>query len=147
MTTYQSAAVISGVMPDYARAGGVLNRYGTYTPAAALAEGSTIEMVPIPKNARIIQINILLASHDCIGTYDVGDGDDGDRFMDGIAAVTGGAAQVFDLFADGSTAGINYKYTSQDTIDIVVKESLLSAKTRLDMTVQYTMCGTIADET
>lgn len=148
MSTVQSTAVVAGVMPDYARAGGVLNRHASYTVGTtALAEGDTIEMIPVPKHGTVIGLNVLLASHDCIGTYDVGDGGDGDRFMDGIAAVTGGAMQVFNLFSDGTSAGVNYKYTAQDTIDFIVKESLLSPKTRVDMNVQYVMAGTIADET
>ena len=145
MAVLQSTAVVAGVMPDYARAGGVLHRHGTYTNAAEKEEGTTIEMVPIPKGARIIDMTVLIASATSFGTFDVGDGGDVDRFFNGIDTATA-ADNNFTLYADGTSNGPNYEYTAEDTIDIAVMDSDLSAKTRIDLNVTYVMAGTIADE-
>ena len=145
MTVIQSAAVVAGVMPDYARAGGVLCRFGTYTPTTDKAAGTTIQMVPVPKNARIIDMHVTLASCTSFGTFDVGDGSDTDRFFDGIDTATN-ADNNYTLHVDGTSNGANYKYTANDTIDVVVVDSLMADKTRLDVTVWYTMADTIADE-
>lgn len=146
MTVLQSTAVVAGIMPDYARAGGVINRYATYTVASDVEEGTTIEMVPIPANARILNINLLIASCTSFGTFNVGDAGDTNRFFAAIDTATN-ADNNFTLFVDGTSNGANYKYTAQDTIDIAPADSDLPAKTRIDMNVQYVMCGTIADET
>lgn len=143
MVIKQSTAVVAGIMPDYARAGGVLNRYGTYTVATTqLAANQTIEMVPIPAGARIINMGVKLATAKSDCHLDVGDGGDIDRFFDGV---DGAADDSWALFGDGTSNGHNYQYTVEDTIDIFVKESAMGVGTRVDLNVQYVM-GNIADE-
>ena len=145
MSTVQSSAVISGIMPDYAKIGGVLNRVGSYTVAtAALAVDDVIEMVPIPEDAKIIDMKLGIASASKFSTFDVGDASDVNRFFDGIP--TGMVDNTFSLFGDGTSNGPNYRYTGQDTIDITVLTSQLAVGTRLDLSVQYIMVGTITDE-
>ena len=144
MSTLYSDAVTSGIMPDYARVGGVISRTASYTAAAAVAVDDVIQMIPIPKDAKILDMKLGIASASKFSTLDVGDASDVDRFFDGIP--TGMVDNTFSLFGDGTTNGMNYRYTTQDTIDITVLDSQLAIGTRLDLSVQYTIAGTIRDE-
>lgn len=145
MSIVQSNAVISGVTPNDIKIGGVLNRIGEYTVATALSTDDVVQMVPIPKDARIVDMKLGIASASKYSTLDVGDGSDVDRYFDGIP--TGMVNNTFSLFGDGMSNGMNYTYTSQDTIDITVLTSQLGVGTKLDLHVQYIMVGTIKDET
>lgn len=144
MSIVKSAAVTSGITPDHAKVGGVLNRIGEYTVTATLTANDVVQMVPIPKNARIINMNLGFSGANVDSTLDVGDGGDVDRFFDGIP--TGMVDNKFTLFSDGTTNGMNYTYSAQDTIDIKVLTNDLDIGTRLDLNVQYVMVGTIKDE-
>lgn len=145
MATVQSDAVVSGITPDHARAGGVLNRIGEYiVTTTALSANDVIEMVPIPASARIVDMKVGFSGANNDSTLDVGDASDVDRFFDGLP--TGMLDNKFTQFADGTTNGFNYKYTAQDTIDIKVLTNDLDVGTRLDLNVQYVIVGTIDDE-
>lgn len=144
MTIYQSTAVVAGVMPDHTRAGGVLNRYGIYTASTELTSPCTIEMVPIPAGARIVDMGLAVSSPQSDVHISLGDGSDTNRFFD---AVDGAAAFDVSLFVDGTTNGYGYKYSSQDTIDVYTGESNYANGVKIRLMVQYVMTGTIEDET
>lgn len=155
MTTHQSEAVIAGIMPDYSRAGVVLARTGYITTAAQdeIISGDTIQMVPVPKNAQILDIHITasktggtLAITDCTGVH-VGDGASPSRFFDDA---TLSAQAALSLSRHQSHPGaIGYTYDEgADTIDIALTSAatVLETSVKIMMTVFYKMAGSIKDE-
>lgn len=145
MATLRTAKVAAGVQP---RAGheGVLAVSATYTLAAALALNDVIEMVKVPKGAKIL--NMHLASDDLdTGSaaiiLAVGDGTTVDRFIKGsTVAQAGGVARL----GDGVTAALmsgafGYTYTVDDTIDVKVTTAPATGTTAGDivLTVFYMM--------
>lgn len=145
MTTVRSDAVTAGIMPNLMKAGGILNRIADYTVVtSALANGTTIEMVPIPKDAKIVDMKLSVRSATDACTLDVGDASDRDRFFDGVGC--GLVNVAFSQFGDGTSNGINYRYTSQDTIDVHVLTTTMAVGTEVNLNVSYVMVGTIRDE-
>lgn len=154
MTTQKSDAVKSGLMPDYSRAGVVLCRTGMYHAAAQdeIICGDTVQMVPIPKNAQILDIHIVaklaggtLSWAGCTGCH-VGDGASPTRFMDDVSL---GNVIHLCMEDDGKPAGIGYTYDEgEDTIDIAfTKMSTVNmTDTIIIMNVYYKMAGSISDE-
>lgn len=148
MTTHQSAAVQSGIMPDHALAGNVHVRYGYITTADDdMVSGDTLELVPIPENARILQI-ILKSSTDIPGAsgIEVGDGASNGRFFNGISL--GAASRFFQLGVCGVFSGLGYKYAQDDTIDLFLRKAATKVPTSstIQLWVIYNITGTISDE-
>jgi len=144
MTTYYSAAVLAGLMPDLALAGVVLCRSGSYTATAELATGAVIQMVPVPKGAKIIEINGTVVGAASGTSIDVGDGGNDDRYIDGFSQ--GSLGSIFSWSDDGVYGGVGYTYSTADTIDVTAKATLASGAV-LKINVLYKMTGTLADET
>jgi hypothetical protein len=144
MGILKTTAVNAGIMPDHTRAGVVLNRYGVYTIATIFQTAKTIEMVPIPKGARIVGMGLSLSSAVSDVTISVGDGSATNRFF---ASLAGSADFGANMFGEGASNGWNYKYTAQDTIDVYTGDSDLGVGVKIRLNVQYVMTGTIADET
>ena len=154
MTTWKSDAVKAGLMPDYSRAGVVLCRTGVYYTDAQdeIVSGDTIQMVPIPKNAQILDVVITakllagtLAFEGASGCH-VGDGACPSRFMDDASL---GNAIMLCIVDDGRPASIGYTYDEgEDTIDIAVKKAATvnQTYTTIIMNVYYKMAGSISDE-
>jgi hypothetical protein len=149
MATVYSDAATSGVMPDHALAGVVLCRSGNYTATADLAAGTVIQMVPIPKDAIILDIAVTLFNNACDGHINVGDGSSNNRFIDTCPMCYHTYRLVGQLDAAGLGVEKNhqYKYTAQDTIDIVTETSDLASGAILRLDVYYKMAGSITDET
>lgn len=154
MTTHQSDAVKAGLMPDYSRAGVVLCRTGhiTFDAQDEFISGDTIEFVPIPKNAQILDIHLIakLAG----GTLDftaatgvhIGDGGSSCRFMDDVSI---GEVEMATMANQGKPAAIGYTYDEgADTIDLFLKSAATVNQTDLVliMNVYYKMAGSIKDE-
>ena len=155
MTTYSSAAVNAGIMPDYSKAGVLLSRtavftLGTDTGGISLAAADVVQMVPIPKGAQII--NILCENNCGLGIYnvEVGDGNSNSRFF---GYVFTGVIMRNDFFnantlaRDPNSASV-YTYTEDDTIDWTFLSSGLTEMSgfTIAMTVIYKMEGEIKDE-
>lgn len=145
MATFKTDAVKSGIMPDDLRAGMVLCRVGTYTiPSSSKpAVGDTIQMVPVPKNAKILNIHL---TTDGVGgsscKVDIGDGGDTDRYDNSV--VVKSAAHV-DCKEDDNQ--LCTTYSADDTIDLVIASAApATASKKLEMMVFYTMEGTISDQ-
>ena len=154
MTTYKSTAVTSGIMPDLALAGVLLCRTGFYNNAAQdnIISGDTLQMVPVPKNAQIIDIQISISK--TAGTLDftaatgchVGDGSSGTRFMDDASL---GTTEILTMIANGKPSAIGYTYDEgNDTIDIAFSSAatVLETSALIMMNVFYKMAGSIKDE-
>jgi hypothetical protein len=104
-----------------ARAGiGLNSQWSSYTVAANLAASDVFEMFRVPSGATIL--HVCLSSSDLDdGTqlvYDVGDGSDVDRFIDG--STIGQAGGVTVGFLSSHINGHLYQYSAEDTMDILV---------------------------
>ena len=142
-STLFSTAVEGDMAFDGGPVGAVLCRSAYYAPSTVSpAADSVVQVVPIPKGAMILNIVVHVpAGVSC--TVDIGDGDDVDRFFDGLAA--GANATLADDAA--STASWNYIYTAADTIDMKVLGAAYGATNATKMDVYYKMVdGFIADE-
>jgi hypothetical protein len=120
-STFQSVQVTRGDPPKTPRNGGTITVYGEYEILAALVVDDVIQMVPIPKGARILDVHINTDELDSDGTpemvLDVGDTDgtdDTDRYIDGTAA-----SPV--LARMNNIAGFGYEFLANGTIDIHVE--------------------------
>lgn len=149
MTIHKSAAVVSGIMPDHALAGNVHFRFGYITtPDDDMVSGDTLQMVPVPKNARILNL-IVGCDVDIPGAsgLEVGDGDSNARFFNTISF--GLAGKHYFLQSEcGVYSGLGYKYAQDDTIDIYLKTatSKVPTATTFKCLVKYNITGTISDE-
>lgn len=154
MTTHKSTAVSAGIMPDYSRAGVVLCRTGHIVTAAQdeIISGDTLQMVPIPKNAQILDIHLSVSKEG--GTLDitaatgthVGDGSSPSRFMDDVSI---GDADVLTLVINGKPGAVGYTYDEgDDTIDVAITSAatVLETGVKIMMSVFYKMAGSISDE-
>ena len=149
MTIYKSDAVSSGLMPDYSRAGVVLCRTGTYvTTTDNMVSGDTIQMVPIPKYAMILDIHAYCSAKisNATGVH-IGDGASTCRFFDDASW---GDLNYLNLLTDGKPTAIGYTYDEgNDTIDITLATAVTKVvtSTRFTMHVWYKMTNAIKDET
>lgn len=143
MATFRSEAAISGLCPDGRKAGETFTRYEMYTAEAARAAASVVEVVPVPKNCRIIEILLDWSAFGAGRTLDVGDASNADRFFDGLDVSAAGNAQ---LNEDGVVGSLGYEYTAQDTIDVTVIGNTMPEDGWLKMAVTYIMTDVIADD-
>lgn len=110
---YPVAAPTSGKQP--------VTVYSSYDITAALVINDVIQMIRVPEGATIISVTLGSDDLDTNGapaiTLDVGDGGDVDRY---IAAST--IAQAGTIPVEGILkTGFGYTYTTEDTIDVMVK--------------------------
>lgn len=157
MTTRQSDACAKGLMPDYSRAGVVLCRTGMYHAAAQdeIISGDTLQMVPIPKNAQILNIDVLaklaggtLAWAGCTGCH-IGDGSSSSRFFDDMSLGNVIHWSLADYPTGAKPYVIGYTYDEgDDTIDIAFTKmaTVNMTDTVIIMNVYYKMAGSISDE-
>lgn len=153
-TLYSSLFDSSGVKKLQPRwkSGDVITVTGQYTYSSALANGDIIQMVPVPKDAKIVNWILSTTDADTNGTptvtYDLGDGGDQDRFAAGLTTgQTGGNA----VASSGRTVttssgvinvGLGYKYTEDDTIDIVIAAGPATGATSGTIVLSVTyFCG------
>jgi len=156
MATYKTEAVLSGNCPD--RQDGSINAswgHWSYDDEGGGAINDIIQMVNIPKGARIIDIMVEWpATFAGSSTFDVGDGDDDDRFMAAIAnATNAGRLSLFGGFSNAAeideainASGLGYTYTAADTIDITVEGAAAATGDIFIMCVLYTVEGGFDDE-
>ncbi len=144
--TLYSGAVLAGTMPDAnSPAGMVLCRTETYTVDGASDANSVVQMIPVPKGAQILDIQVYIADAGAGRTCDIGDADTVDRYFDGLDVSSGPLRKS--LVADGDAAYIApYEYEADDTIDVKWLGDTLEDDQVITMTVFYTMGGTIADD-
>ncbi|MBU1003020.1 MAG: hypothetical protein KKE73_10915 [Proteobacteria bacterium] len=143
--TVQTGAVISDMsFTSGVPAGVVLCRSATYTAAAALDANSVIEMVPIPKGAMVLDVVLHVSALGVDRTVDVGDGDNVDRFFDGIVATSATNSSFLD---DAASTALHYIYTAKDTIDAKILGGTFPIAAVVSVDVYYKMVdGFITDE-
>lgn len=148
MTIYKSAAVVAGIMPDYSQAGVVICRTGQYTTVDdQVGSGDTIQMVPVPKNACILDIECYVNQNmsGMTGCH-IGDGSSSSRFVDDFSMSD---LNNFQLRTDGKPAAFGYCYDEgNDTIDLTMNKMTSQCATgaKFTMHVWYKMLGSISDE-
>jgi len=156
MATIKSEAVKSGIVPD-ATDGRLSVAWGfwTFDDDGGGAIGDVIQMVVIPKNARIIDIKVEWPNTFAGAcTFDVGDGDDDDRFLAAIANGTNaGRISLYGGWANGAEIdeainanGLGYTYTAEDTIDITCEGAAAATGDLFALCVIYSVEGGFADE-
>ena len=153
MTIHKSDAVVAGIMPDFAQAGVPLCRSAEYvTDDDSIVSGDTIQMVPLPANAKILRVEVYYTALPSGTTgCDVGYGGDADAFMDGVN-MTGSNVKVWPAGigdnAFKSVAGFLHTFTADDTIDITFNklETKIPTSQHIKMTVWYKMTGVLDDE-
>ena len=108
------------------------------------AANDIIQMVKVPKGAVILDLKVAITDVDTNATpthvFDVGDGDDVDRFIDGSTKGQGGGLAVLgdSVAAAVIDNALGYAYTADDTIDVkVVTASATKAAGVLVMSVIY----------
>ena len=162
MTIHKSDAILPGIMPDFLKAGVVLCRSAEYvTEDDSLVSGDTLQMVPIPKNAKVLRIDLYYSALPAGTTgCDVGYGGDPDAFIAALA-FTGASLKTYpgcwirSSLATGdiveirdNNAGFLHTFTADDTIDIAFMKAPTKIPTsqHIKMSVWYKMTGTISDE-
>lgn len=144
------------VRGEFNRNGSALRyKLGTWTITAAqvtsestlVAGEMIVQMVKVPKGA-IVNKYLSYIEWEDLGTtvtFDVGDGDDQDRYCSGLVGGTASTGGV-NTFEEAVGAGVfadEYEYTAEDTIDLVNTATIdtLVAGQVLKMHVFYTMNG------
>uniref|UniRef100_A0A6H1ZS52 Putative structural protein n=1 Tax=viral metagenome TaxID=1070528 RepID=A0A6H1ZS52_9ZZZZ len=156
MAIHKTEAVLSGNCPD--RADGSINAswgHWAYDDEGAVVIDDVIQMVNIPAGARIIDILVEWpATFAGSSTFDVGDGDDDDRFMAAIANATnagrlslfGGFSNTAEIDEAINASGLGYTYSAADTIDITVEGANTATGDIFIMCVLYIVEGGFTDE-
>lgn len=146
MTTRQTSAILAGIMPDYTLPGLVLCRTAKFTDKI-LHSGDTLEMVPVPKGAKIIDMNFAIDDATATGASgaEIGDGGSRARFFN---ALTVDAISAHSLAGDGVAGAIGYEYPADDTIDLVINDMRKDAASTANwvLNVFYKMAGSLEDE-
>lgn len=152
MTTHKSAAVTAGIMPDFAQAGVVLCRTSDFEAADdTITSGDTVQLVPIPDNAKILKIDLFFSTLPD-GTTNVQLGYGGDPNAFSLVDMTGNNVRTWpsSLTRHPQTlmVGFNHTFTADDTIDIAFDQldTKLPTASKIVMNVWYKMTGVLADE-
>lgn len=152
MTTHKSDAVNAGIMPDFLQAGVVLCRSALFeTEDDSVVSGDTIQMVPIPKGARVLAVQMYYSDlPDGTTGTDVGYGGDADAFMVTVPTTGNNFVSWPNGAYDNNTSDVAfYTFTADDTIDVSIPTAVTKIPTNqyLYMNVWYKMTGTLTDET
>lgn len=99
-----------------------------YSASATLSATDVIQMVKVPRGAKVTDVVI---TRDIIQTYSVGDGDDDARYY-ATASVVATVTQNDILFG-----GHGYQYSQDDTIDIRADAAGIAGPVKFHMTVRY----------
>ena len=164
MTTHKSDAVKAGIMPDFLGiAGLVFSRSAEFvTPNDNIVSGDTLQMVPVPNGAKVLQLQVYYSDlPDGSTGCDVGYGGDADAFLQTLP-MTGQNVKNYpgcfirtslitgDIIGNrDNPVGLLHTFTADDTIDIAFTKLATKIPTsqHLKMAVWYKMTGVVNDET
>jgi hypothetical protein len=96
----------------------VVSRTSTHSINASMSTGDVIQMLKIPKDAQLIDLQVFFQAAG-VGSFIVGDGGSTNRYI--TATVASAAIGVVRL---NNTAFVPYTYSVDDTIDIVMSASV-----------------------
>lgn len=135
MATFTSDVASQGQFFE-GQGGYVQVRKVTYNITAALAASDVIQMVPVQPGEQCVGGWIITPDLDTNGsptiTFDVGDGDDVDRYVDGSAVPQTGGVIAWGAGVAASAAAataFNKVYTAADTLDITVSAAVATGAT------------------
>lgn len=162
MTTHKTDAVKAGIMPDFLKAGVVLCRSAEFvTEDDSVVSGDTLQMVPIPKNAKVLELQVYYSDlPDGVTGCDIGYGGDSDAFIQTLP-MTGQNIKKYpgcwgrqnpgtaDMKNMDNPVGLFHTFTADDTIDIAFTKAPTKIPTsqHIKLSVWYKMVGVISDET
>lgn len=142
MATYTAAKAVNGNSTYYTHvAGTTITAYSTYSLTAALALNDVVEMLRVPKNARITGVALKVSDLDTGGSpaivLNVGDTGDADRLI--TAATTGQAGGTTTALV--SSTGQFYQYTAETVIAVTVATGPATGATTgtIELGVSYVM--------
>ena len=136
MADVTAAAVLAGnIGVSNTPRGVVLGYTAEYTVPASGAPGigDKVEMIPVPKGARILSVVTSGPAGTATMTATVGDDDDPDRFTKTITA-----SAAFTKAIDNEV-GVGFKFTADDTIDLTFLVAAPTATHVYRMAVTYFM--------
>lgn len=142
-TTFTSSQAASTINPRTCD-NAVCSASGEYEITAALVISDVVQMVRVPAGATILEVTLATDDLDTGAAaivLDVGDGTTTDRFIDASLAAQVAANDVVSRI--NQVDGLNYKYTAEDTIDVIVATAPATGTTSgtIRLTVTYTMQG------
>jgi len=111
MTTFTSDKTKSGKSTRYLETG-TWSVSAYYSASASTSAGDVIQMVNVPAGAKVV-MGWFVPS--VTGGFAVGDGLDGDRYIDSGSVVANAVTQ-FSLMPD-------YEYSADDTIDVLINNA------------------------
>lgn len=136
-STYYSNAVLAGVAPDSFKAGETVTVLSYYKAPAAISAGSTIQMIPIPKNAIVFGMRAKIANVATAALAgSIGDGGSTARYHSSLSFSADGTFQ-----SAIDTAGLFYQYSAADTIDILTSGAALPISGAITFQLSYTVLG------
>lgn len=109
------------------------------------AANDVIQMVKVPDGATVLEVIFTSEDLDTNATptivFDVGDGGDADRYIDGTTiGQTGGVIRLGSGVAAATADALFHTYTADDTIDVTVTAAAATAAEGvITLTVLYTM--------
>ena len=116
MATYESSKVADGVQPKGLRVGLVaVDAQFSVGAAGSLAAGDVIQMIKVPKGAKLVYLSVSGGSGDALVA--VGDGGDTDRYI-AYATMSSSSTVVRTITLHANN--VPYEYSVDDTIDINV---------------------------
>lgn len=110
MATLKADKAKDGAQPRAVHAGTNSVKF-TYSVTANLSVGDVIQLAKIPHGAIIDGFTVWHTTGNI--AFDIGDGGDGDRFIDSASVVTNGSV-VFGVHAQTNVAGYGYQYNLSD---------------------------------
>ena len=132
MATLTSPDISAGVQPRSLRVG-VVSKTSEYSINASLSLGDVIQMIKVPANSRVTYLFVNWLGRG-VGSISVGDGVSATRYITD-SAVSAGAAPL----TINNAAFQPYTYSTDDTIDVTVSQSVTFSSGSVVMIAHVTM--------
>lgn len=117
MATVTSNKASAGVQPHGTRVG-LVSTTATYSPNGSMSTGDVIQMIKVPQNSQVVYLwtGYQLTG---VGSIRIGDGVSTNRYLADTVASAGVGP-----FSAMPQALVPYTYSTDDTIDIIVSQSV-----------------------
>lgn len=133
MATLTSPDCSAGVQPGGLRVG-LVGKTATYSINASLSNGDVIQMIKVPQNSTVVGLSVKWNGRG-VGSIKVGDGVSTDRYVTETAASAGIAWTGI----TSNTSFVPYTYSTDDTIDVAVSQSVTFSSGSVIMIAHITM--------